>query len=317
MKTYLIGIETNYFINEKLKELINDNSNVISFNLDENKLDEVLEEASYFSMFNEEKCLIVKNAYFFGSNKKSDSNKSKTDSDKLLTYLDDPNPNVKLIFIYNGVIDTKKKIYHLLKEHNNVFIYKKLTKTEMKNTLLEIVNQKGYKIEDKSLWYIINNSLGNMDIAINEITKIMLYYNKKCLIEYNDVVNLTAKTMEENNFKLVDSILANDLECSMKLMEEAKLFKVDENIILSLLYREYKLMLYTILYKESGLKESEILTNLNLAPWQYEKVNNNLRNYNKKEIEEEIKYLSELDYKLKSGNINKDTIVINYILHLY
>ncbi len=316
MKTYLIVSETNYYINEKLKELQGNIDNVITFNLEENKLDEVLEEASYFSMFSEEKCLIVKNANFFGSTLKGETNKSKEDSEKLIKYMDNPNPHVKLIFIYKGKVDTKKKIYNILNDNHNVYANNKLTKTDMKNELSKIVSEMGYKIDDKSLWYIINNSLNNFDIAINELKKIMMYYNKKCLIEYNDVINLTSKTSEENDFKLVDSIIRRDLESSLKDLNETKIFKVEPSNIIRLIYREFKLMLATLLYEEKKCSDSEIASNLKLAPWQLDKVHNNLRLYKKWEIEDEIRYISKIDYLYKSGLINRDVVLINYIFHI-
>ncbi len=312
MKTYLLVSETNYFIKEKLKELTNNITNIITFNLEFNTLDEVLEEASYFSMFNDEKCLIVKNATFFSA-KKKETNKNKEDTDKLIEYLNNPNPCVTLIFITDS-IDSKKKVCNILKD--NTFIYPKLKRTYMKNELQKIVNQKGYKIDDNSLWYIINNSLGNFDIAINEINKIFMYYNKKGNIEYFDVMKLTSKTYEENNFKLVDSIIARDLDLSLQYLDEAKTMGIEPNVIISLLYREFKLMLSTLLYENKHINQNEILSNLKLAPWQYEKVRNNLRNYKIWEIKDEIKYLSNIDYEIKSGLINIDIILIKYIYHL-
>ncbi len=316
MKTYLIVSETNYFIKEKLKELSKGIDNIITFNLEENKLEEVLEEASYFSMFSEEKIIIVKNASFFGTTKKGETNKNKEDIEKLEKYLENPNPTVKLVFIYNGVADTKKKIYNYFQNNKTLFTQNKMTKTEMKNELLKVVNSHGYKIEDKSLWYIINNSLNNLDIAINEINKIMLYYNKKSLISYQDVLNMTSKTSEENNFKLVDSIVTRDLENALRLLEESKIYKVEPSNIISLLYREFKLMLATLLYEEKKCSNNEIASNLKLAPWQLDKVHNNLRLYKKWEIEDEIKYLSQMDYFYKSGLINRDVVLINYIFHI-
>ena len=214
MNTYLIVSETNYFINEKLKELKGNIDNIITFNMDENTIDEVLEEASYFSMFDDKKCIIVKNAKIFASAKKGDSNKAKSDTDKLLKYLESENKNTKLVFIINKA-DSKKKIYNKLKENNNVFLYSSLTKTDMKNKLKEIVNSRNYQIDDNSLWYIINNSLNNFDLAVNEINKIFLYYGNACNIKYEDVLHLTAKTIEENNFKKIKSRANNYISVNL------------------------------------------------------------------------------------------------------
>jgi len=316
MNTYLIVSETIYNIEEKLKELKKDIYNIVTFNMDENTMDEILEEASYFSMFDDKKCVIVKNAKIFGSSKSSDSNKSKEDASKLLKYLENENKNTKLIFVYNGKADSKKKIYNILKDNNNLFSYPSMTKTEMKNELAKIIISNGYKIDDSSLWYIINNTLGNFDLAINEIKKIMIYYSEPTTIKYEDVVGLTSKNLEDNNFKLVDYIITRDLDNALKYLNEAKILKVEPNIILSLIYREFKLMLSIMLYESNKYNHSDILHNLRLADWQYNKAKNNLRLYNLRELKEEIVKLSEIDYKFKSGNLNKDTMLISYVIDL-
>lgn len=316
MNTYLIVSETIYYIEEKLNELKKDIDNIVTFNLDNNTMDEVLEEASYFSMFNDTKLIIVKNAKFFGSSRSSDTNKVKEDATKLLKYLENENPSTKIVFIHNGKADSKKKIYSILNNIGNVFNFPNLTKTEMKNELYKMAKNKNYQIDDQCLWYIINNTLGNFDLAINELEKIMIYYGNPTVIKYTDVINLVTLNIEDNNFKLVDSIVARDLETALKLLNDMKVLNIEPNIILSLIYREFKLMLSLILYEKNNCNYKEILSNLGLADWQYKKIKNNLRNYNEREIKEEILKISNLDYKLKSGSLNKDVMLINYILDI-
>ena len=312
MNTYLIVSETNYFIEEKIKELNGDNKNIITFNMNESSIDEVLEEASYFSMFDDKKTIIVKNAFFFSS-LKSDSNKSKECSDKLLKYLDNENKNTMLIFIVNKS-DSKKKIFNILKDNNNVFIYNNLSKTEQKNKLKDIISKNKFNISDNSLWYIINNSLGNFDIEVIEINKLMLYYMEPTFIEDDVVVGLVSKSIEDNNYKIVDSIIKKDLNQSLKYLKDINILRIDPSIIIALLYREFKLMLSVLIYEDNKINRKDIMTNLKLAEWQYNKVIDNLRHYKTQEIKNEIIKLSDIDYKYKSGNIDKDIILINYIM---
>ena len=316
MNTYLIVSETNYHTSLKLKELTSNIDNVITFNMNENTIDDVLSEASYFSMFDDKKCIIVKNSKIFQSSKKEDSKKIKEDIDKLLNYLNNENKNTILIFISNKNVDTRKKIYNILNSNNNVFIYNSMTKTDMKNELNKIVLNNNYKIDDNTLWYIINNSLSNFDICINELNKIFLYYNKPTYIKYDDVINLTSSYIEDNNFKLVESIISRDLNTSLKLLQDLRILKVEPSMILSLLYREFKLMLSIIIYENNHISYKDILSNLKIQEWQYNKIKNNIRLYNIKEIKEEIVKLSVLDYKLKSGLLNKDVVLIDYIMEL-
>ncbi len=316
MNTFLIVSETIYQMDKTLESLKNGITNVITFNLNENTLDDVLTEASYFSMFDERKCIIAKNANFFASTKGTETKKTKEQIDKLLKYLENENKNTRIIFTLLGSADSKKSIYKKFEENNTLYTFKKMTKTDMKNELSKIVNEKGYKIDDKSLWYIINNSLNNFDLSYNELNKIMLYYGKKSNILYEDVIKLTSKSLENNNFKLVDSIMSRNLEEALKFLDEMKVFKVEPSAIISLLGREFKLMLSSTLYEENKYSYQSILKELHLAEWQFQKVINNKRNFTKKEMEQELIKISDLDYKLKSGLIDKDIVLITYILDL-
>lgn len=316
MNTYLVVSDTIYYTEEILKKLKDGIDNIVTFNLDEDSIDDVLAECSYPSLFDINKCVIVKNAKFLLTSKTGDSKKNSEISDKILKYLEEENEHTKLIFVVNGNVDSRKKLYNKIKENNNLYVNVGMTKTKIKDELLKIVKDNKYTILDKTLWYIINNTLGNFDLAYNELMKIMLYYSKPCEIKYEDVVNLTSKTFEENNFKLVECIINRDLDGSLKLLQEAKILKVEPTVIISLIYREFKLMLMTYLYEINKYSKKDILNNLHLTDWMYDKVKDNLRKYQVKEIKEEIINLSNLDYKVKSGNLNKDVALISYIVEL-
>ena len=69
MKIVLVNGESILLINEKINNIIKDNKNVTSFDMNINSIEDILLEAGYFSMFGEEKFIIVRNANFFGSGK--------------------------------------------------------------------------------------------------------------------------------------------------------------------------------------------------------------------------------------------------------
>ena len=65
MKIYLIYSDSYKRINEKVNELINGFSNVLKFDLKVNSITDVIEEANYYSLTGEEKCIIVKSNDLF------------------------------------------------------------------------------------------------------------------------------------------------------------------------------------------------------------------------------------------------------------
>lgn len=313
MSTYLIVSDSLYTIQNKIKSILEGISNVVTFNMEENTIDDILIEASYFSMFMEKKGIVVKNAKMFGT---KITENDKKDLEKLEKYLNNENKESILIFTYMGTVDTRKKVFNALKENNRVFLYKTFTKTELKNEIKDIINKEGYTINDDSLWYIVNNSLGNFDLAINEVNKLFLYYNKPCKILHEDVVNLVSHTIEDNNFKLVDSIIKRDLQLSLSYLRESEILKVEPSQIISLLYREFKLMLSLAIYDKNKYSINDFSKEFKLMSWQIDKIRANMRLYNMREMKEEIQNLSELDYKYKSGKIPRDVVLIKYIISL-
>ena len=62
---YLVYGESYRLIDEEIKKIIKDETNIITIDLNESQLEDVIREATYVSMFQEKKYLIVKNALFF------------------------------------------------------------------------------------------------------------------------------------------------------------------------------------------------------------------------------------------------------------
>ena len=78
MKIYLIYSDSYKRINEKVNELINGFSNVLKFDLKVNSITDVIEEANYYSLTGEEKCIIVKSNDLFIAKKIKKKVKIKT-----------------------------------------------------------------------------------------------------------------------------------------------------------------------------------------------------------------------------------------------
>ena len=105
MKIYLIYSDSYKRINEKVNEIINGFSNVLKFDLKINSISDVLEEAYYYSLTGEEKCIIVKSNDLFIAKKNKEEGKNKNE-ELLLKYIENPNNLVTLIFTSYEVSDT-------------------------------------------------------------------------------------------------------------------------------------------------------------------------------------------------------------------
>lgn len=297
---YLISGESNELIKEQLDDIIADCLNVLYIDYNNSSIDEILAEASYYSLFNDKKVIIVKNANFFGSDKIAEDN-----SKKLLNYFSNPNEFTTLVFTTNLKIDSKKKIVKTIKENFNLISITNLKQYELLSKIKSIFNSEGFNIDDESLNYIIVNNSNNYDLIFNEINKIMLYYNEPSKILYNDVVNIVSKSLDTNNFKFVDKVVAKDLGEAFKLFNDLKLTKTEPLLLISLLAREYRMMLIAKNLKQAHYSVYDICSELGLQDWQLDKFIRNGTKFKTSELESKLIGLAELDFNIKTGKIEK------------
>ena len=311
MKIVLINGESILLCNEKINSIVKDNKNVVSFDLNGCSMEDILLEAGYFSMFEEEKFIIVRNANFFGSGKINEK-----DIDILLKYLDNPNSLTSMIFICNEKIDARKKIAKKFKEKYEIISIPNLKYYEIENKVMDYIQKQHYKIDMETIKYIVANSLNNYDLVMGEVEKILLYYSGPCFIKRKDVENIVSKSINTNNFLFVDALIDGDLERSLLLLNDLKVMKVEPTVLLSLLARDIRIMLQIKNLLEQNKREYEILNDLKLMDWQLEKYLKKAFPYKKKELEEWLVKLSNLDLKIKSGKLDKYYALELFILDI-
>lgn len=300
---YLISSSSIHLLDDKIKDIVENNS-YTTFDLNSLSIDDILEEAAYFSLFDDKKYLIIKNANIFSASKSTTKEESSTKKyDKLIKYLEDPNPNTILIFTLNNKVDSKKKIVKIIKEQYEYIEINDLKPKEIFNKVINILNNEKYKIDSNTLYYIINNSLNNYDLVINEIEKIKLYYGKPCEIKYEDVINIVSRVLEDNEYKFVDAVMDKDLKNSYKICDDLMLESIPPQKLVTKIYYQVRNVL---LVKEMMNKcsEKEIMSKLGIGyDFQLEKLLNYTYKFSKEELESYIKMIGDFDYKVKNGKI--------------
>ena len=308
MNIYLISNESYRLINKEIKKITKDNK-YETFNLNKSSIKEVLEEASYFSLDDNKKYLVVTNADIFGSDKLDDSI-----TDSLIKYFNNPNENTVIIFTTQKPVDSRKKIVKELKSKYKVISTPKMDKKTINSLLTNYVKENEFTIDWETVNYIINNSYNNLDIMFNEIDKIMLYYNFPCRIKYQDVVSIVGAELDNNNFHFVEAVVSKKLDVALKTLNSLKVYKVDATVLTILLAREYRLMYYVKKMYQNKSSLSDICEYLNLADWQVNKLYNNGVHYSEIELLKNLVDLCNIDMNIKKGLWDKDTALYGFLL---
>ena len=320
---YLISSNSFHLMEEELKKILKDNP-YTSFDLNAVDLDDVLEEASYFSLFDDKKYMVVKNAQIFGASKRKskeeetdDEEKVSKKDEKLLQYLNEPNDNTVLIFTYNGKADTKKKICKIIKDRYKFIQIDDLKPKDIYSRVEKALKDSGYKLDNSNTgYYIVNNALNNYDLAINEVEKIKLYYGKGCTVKYEDVVNIVSKNIEDNNFKFIDTVISKDIKEAFKMYDDLMIQKVEPIMLMSMLAKEVRNMLLVKKMMKSKSKK-DMMEVLGLKyDFQIDKLISNSYSFNESKLESYLVLLSDLDYKIKRGKISNKLALEMFIMDI-
>lgn len=303
---YLLVYDNYYLFQEKLKDIISstkfENASITNYDLEEEDLYNALLDLDTYSFLTEQKVIIIKNINLLEDNQ---------DTKHLLKYLYNPN-NDNLLILTTTKFNATKKINKELKKKTNYIKLETDLNKEIKNIL------QGYEVEAGVITKLIEYSNNNIDIIKSECDKLKQYKFDTKKITKEDVETIVIKHIGESTqivFDLIKDIAIKDKKRAIIKYEKLKKYNVDDIALIGLLESQLRLMIQIIMFSEKKYSNKDIATTLNIHPYRIEKTKELLRYSNKKDVCNMIKNLSNIDYKIKSGQIDNKDAIFMYIIN--
>lgn len=297
MVEVLYGTES-FLINEYLEKIKGERQieNIIKYNLEETTLMDIIEDALYIDLFNNDKMIIVYNSYFL--------NDLSMDTTILEDYFNHKNEKTLLFFISDKEkLDERKKIVKLFKKENKIKQFNKLEEKTLEEKIKEKLKSQNFEIDFLALKELINRCKNNYQDILNEINKLILYKDNEKNITIEDVKKVVSKPLEDNIFKLLGAITENNKKQIFDIYEDILNTGEDPIKILVMVANEFRLI-YEVKIM-NNLNEQELSTIMKIHPYRIKKAREKTYSYTKEKLEIILNKLSDLDYNIKSGNVDK------------
>ena len=308
MVEVLYGTES-FLINEYLEKIKGERQieNIIKYNLEETTLMDIIEDALYIDLFNNDKMIIVYNSYFL--------NDLSMDTTILEDYFNHKNEKTLLFFISDKEkLDERKKIVKLFKKENKIKQFNKLEEKTLEEKIKEKLKSQNFEIDFLALKELINRCKNNYQDILNEINKLILYKDNEKNITIEDVKKVVSKPLEDNIFKLLGAITENNKKQIFDIYEDILNTGEDPIKILVMIANEFRLI-YEVKIM-NNLNEQELSNIMKIHPYRIKKAKEKTYSYTKEKLEIILNKLSDLDYNIKSGNVDKyaglDLFLIEY-----
>lgn len=298
---YLLYGTEDYLIEKEIKKLKKDlnidDLDVNTYSMNQDKLEIIIDDFQTYNLFSPTKTVIVEDSYLFTAKKPViDQN-----SQLLEEYIMDPNPGTICIFtIKEPKLDERKKIVKKIKEKGKVIDLNNVNINQVVKDMFE-----NYKVSNELITLIIERVGTNLEILNQEINKIKIYKDNDLEITREDIINLTSQNVESDMFALINYIVNKDKKNAIKVYHE--LIKNNEEPIVMIISLANKLrMIYqTKQFFKKGYSENDIATILKVKPGYLYYMRDSIKKYDTNTIIDLLEKLAQLDYKIKTSQIDR------------
>lgn len=307
LEYYLMKKELETILKNEKIEKINQNT----YDLENSSLNDILEDASTISLFAPKKAIIVENSYIFTAT----TNKKLLEQPipLLQTYLEHPNENTLLFFLINkDTIDSRKKIITYMKKVGIIKEFAPLTdqKSYVENKL------KPYKMSKDDISFFLNRVGNQLSIIELELDKLKIYKNETLEITHQDIIDVTCKTVDIDIFNLIDNIVINNKEKALESYTEMIKMGEEPIKIIIMLANQFRIMYQSKQMLKQGYTEKTIASTLAVHPYRIKLALEKGRKFSEDTLLNFLKQLFDLDYKIKSGKIDKNIGLELFILKI-
>lgn len=297
MNISLIISDSHVYVKQTIDKVFGGFSDVIKYDYTNSSLDEILYEFSSVNLFSDNKFIVIE---------KADEIFSKSfESEDLMEYFHNPSDLTKVVFVVSKVDKTSEFYKYVLKNYQ-VF---DSNEKKFSNNILAVKNYvKDHKshISDKALEYIKEATLNNYDLMVNEIDKLLILGKDNVSDEL--VYNLVPLTPDGNTNIFIDALLAMNDQEVLKCINNFDILNIDLTKMVALIAWNVRVVYLIKINRKNKSSLDKVLKNYKIPDFKYNKyvTMGNIRS--EEEFENIIIGLSDIDEKIKTFKITKESI---------
>ena len=304
---YLVFGEQELLVNKMIDKLAKselgeiDDFNLVVFDGCKTPLYEIVNDASTLPFMADKKVVVVKNSYFLTTeNPKVDFEQS---YNELEEYLDNENSGVVVIFsVVSSKLDDKSPLVKKIKEKSKIYALDNVNKKDLPRVVRQMFEKQGMDITNEALSEFISRCGEDMYLINNEIEKLSCYKKE---IDVKDINLMISKKLEDNVFEMIDGIFEKKLDRVFTVYYDLKVNNNEPLTLISLVASQVRFLYQVMVLKDKGYSESNIANELSCHPYRAKLALEKVYKLNKMDLTSLLEELSDLDIKIKSGEIDR------------
>lgn len=299
--TYIIKSKTNQLI---LKHQIDD-FNVTIYDMEEVDVEDAINDAATIPFMSEKKAVIIKNAYFL-SNQKKQKKEIKHNLDAFNRYLEHPiDETLLIVHAPYDALDERKAITKFLKSHSTVEVCTPLKDQDLRSWVKRQFGKNDLAIDPEAINELLKRVENNTEVLVSETQKLVLYAEGTRKVDIDTVQKVVTKNVEDNVYEIANMLLENNRSKALEVYNDLVMHSEDPLKILGILANKYREILHTKLLLKDGRDKGDIANYFNANSGRAYYIMKNARGVSSSLVKKHLRTLEDIDYKIKTGQIDK------------
>lgn len=296
------------------KELFeNCEENIVNFDLNSNKVYEVIDEINQLFLYSDNKLIIVDNADFFITEIKG--KKEIELYNELYNALENIDEKTSVIFIVSSSkVNQKNNLYKLILKNGKVLEFKDIQKNDWPIFANQFFKKRNISITQEALDELIKRANGDINTFNNEANKLILY--KINNITLKDVEDLVPQSLDEDVFKIMNSLNAGDKATALKVYRDLRVKNIEPVTLINLFSSSLFYILNVKNLLNQKYKSDDIAKITGSSTGRVYMTTKNSKNLSMSFLENKLEALAKLDKDIKHSRVDRflafETFLLEY-----
>ncbi len=313
---YLFTGTAEIFIQNRISRIISSYDkqqiSIIKYDMEQTSFSRILEDACTLPFLEDLKIIILRNPTFLTT-----KGEIGNDVKNFIKYLKNPvETSIIIINATNITPNPANEVFKALKNYAMIIDYSDSEEIEIKGWITRTCAAKNIEIKDSAINLFLEYINSDQVRMVNELDKIMNYVGNDGTIDEQVVKLLVTRDLSKEIFNLIKAIIAKDLIKTNKIYQTLALQTKDIGGVIAMISNSLKDLLTTAKLLKQGYSQHDISRFYNVSSSRAYYIVKDAKNFSVEDLENYVIKMAELDYKIKSGKIDKNIGIELILLQL-
>lgn len=314
---YFYKGDEKYLTNAKIQRLIKetkaDELNITSYDCSEVNVEKAVFDALTPAFLGDKKVVIIRNPLFLESEKASNSHNIKI----LMQYLEHPMDETYLIINGSGLkVNEKLEVVKSLNKYAHIINTNGISEVEFSGWLQRECELQGVGIEKNAIALFYKSSGNDLEQTQNEISKVINYVGKNGIITETITRELISKNSQNDIYALTNALCEQNKKKAFEVYLDLTRYEKDVTVLINMISKTLRDNLIVKMFVEEGLDQSQVASKMKVSPNRAYYMIKNANSFSSDVIKKYIRNIAILDYKIKSGKVDKRIGFEEFLLNL-